>query len=66
VTTTGLGKPYEAVIGTLDTVWLGRSLFTAVPGVASDVGIVGNGIWSRFVSIFDFQHRRVFLEPRSN
>jgi aspartyl protease len=66
VTTTGLGKPYEAVIGTLDTVRIGRSQFTAVPGVASDVGIVGNGIWSRFVSIFDFRHRRVFLETRSN
>ena len=64
VSTTGLGKPYEVVIGTLDTVRIGRSQFTAVPGVAADVGIVGNGIWSRFVSIFDFGHRRVFLEPR--
>jgi hypothetical protein len=64
VTTTGLGKPYDVVIGTLDTVRIGRSQFTAVPGVAADVGIVGNGIWSRFVSIFDFGHRRVFLEPR--
>ena len=64
VSTTGLGKSYEAVIGTLDTVRIGRSLFTNVPGVASDVGIVGNGIWSKFVCIFDYPHHRVFLEPR--
>jgi predicted aspartyl protease len=63
VATTGLGKSYEAVIGTLDTVRIGRSLFTNVPGVAADVGIVGNGIWSRFVSIFDLGRRRVYLEP---
>ena len=64
VSTTGLGKSYEAVIGTLDTVRIGRSLFTSVPGVASDVGIVGNGIWSKFVCIFDYPHQRVFLESR--
>ena len=64
VNTTGLGTSYEAVIGTLDTVRIGRSLFTSVPGVASDVGIVGNGIWSKFVCIFDYTHRRLFLEPR--
>jgi Aspartyl protease len=64
VQTTGLGNSYEVVIGTLDTVRIGRSVFTAVPGVASDVGIVGNGIWSRFVCVFDYSHRRLFLEPR--
>jgi hypothetical protein len=64
VNTTGLGTSYEAVIGTLDTVRIGRSLFTSVPGVASDVGIVGNGIWRRFVCIFDYAHLRLFLEPR--
>jgi hypothetical protein len=64
VSTTGLGASYEAVIGTLDTVRIGRLLFTNVPGVASDVGIVGNGIWSRFVSTFDFPHRRIFVEAR--
>jgi hypothetical protein len=62
VQTTGLGKPYDVVIGTLDTVRIGRSLFISVPGVASDVGIVGNGIWSRFVCVFDYSHRRLFLE----
>jgi hypothetical protein len=64
VQTTGLGASYEAAIGTLDTVRIGRSVFTAVPGVASDVGIVGNGIWSRFVCVFDYAHRRLFLESR--
>jgi len=64
VSTTGLGGSYEAVIGTLDTVRIGHLEFTAVPGVASDVGIVGNGLLSRFVCIFDFAHRRLFLEPR--
>ncbi len=64
VSTTGLGRSYEAVIGTLDTVRIGRSVFTKVPGVAADVGIVGNGIWSKFVCIFDYPHRRLFLEPR--
>lgn len=64
VPTTGLGKSYEAVIGILDTVRIGRSMFTKVPGVASDVGIVGNGIWSRFVCIFDYPHQRLILEPR--
>jgi hypothetical protein len=64
VSTTGLGKSYEAVIGTLDTVRIGRSLLTGVPGVASEVGIVGNGIWSRFVCIFDFQRRLLILESR--
>ncbi|HEV7388467.1 MAG TPA: aspartyl protease family protein [Gemmatimonadaceae bacterium] len=62
VSTTGLGKSYEAVIGTLDTVRIGPRLFTNVPGVASDVGIVGSGIWSRFVCIFDYAHDRLFLE----
>jgi Aspartyl protease len=64
VSTTGLGKSYEALIGTLDTVRIGRSLFTDVPGVASDVGIVGNGIWSKFVCVFDYTHLRLFLEAR--
>jgi hypothetical protein len=64
VSTTGLGKSYEALIGTLDTVRIGRSLFTDVPGVASDVGIVGNGIWSKFVCVFDYAHQRLFLEAR--
>jgi hypothetical protein len=64
IQTTGLGSSYEAVIGTLDTVRIGRSVFTGVPGVASDVGIVGNGIWSRFVCVFDYSHRRLFLEAR--
>ena len=64
VSTTGLGSSYEAVIGTLDTVRIGHSVFTKVPGVASDVGIVGNGIWSRFVCIFDYAHKRLFVEPK--
>jgi len=64
VQTTGLGSSYEAVIGTLDTLRIGRSTFTKVAGVASDVGIVGNGIWSRFVCIFDYAHQRLFLESR--
>jgi hypothetical protein len=64
VSTTGLGKSYEAVIGILDTVRIGKSVFTQVPGVASDVGIVGNAIWSRFVCIFDYPHRLLILEPR--
>jgi hypothetical protein len=54
------------VIGTLDTVRIGRLLFTKVPGVASDVGIVGSGIWSRFVCILDFAHSRMFVERRPN
>ena len=62
VSTTGLGKSYEALIGTLDTVRIGHSVFTKVPGVASDVGIVGNGIWSKFVVIFDYANRRMILE----
>ena len=64
VSTTGLGKSYQALIGTLDTVRIGRSVFTEVPGVASDVGIVGNGIWSKFAIIFDYSHRSMILEPR--
>jgi hypothetical protein len=64
IQTTGLGNSYEAVIGILDTVRIGRSVFTAVPGVASDVAIVGNGIWSRFVCVFDYSHRRLFLEAK--
>jgi hypothetical protein len=64
VQTTGLGSSYEAVIGILDTVFIGRSMFTKVPGVASDVGIVGNGIWSRFVCTFDYAHKRLFLDSR--
>lgn len=64
VQTSGLGSSYEVAIGTLDTVMIGRQLFTAVPGVASDVGIVGNGIWSRFTCTFDYPHRRLFLESR--
>ncbi|HEX6627465.1 MAG TPA: aspartyl protease family protein [Gemmatimonadaceae bacterium] len=64
VPTTGLGKSYDAVIGILDTVRIGRSVFAKVPGVASDVGIVGNGIWSRFVCIFDYSRNRLYLEAR--
>ena len=64
VPTTGLGKSYEAVIGILDTVRIGRSLFTQVPGVASDVGIVGNGILANFVCIFDYSRARLYLERR--
>jgi hypothetical protein len=64
VSTSGLGKSYEAVIGTLDTVWIGRSMFTNVPGVASDVGIIGNGIWSRFICTFDYNNERMFVEAR--
>jgi hypothetical protein len=62
ISTTGLGASYQAAIGTLDTVRIGRSVFTGVPGVASDVGIVGNGIWSRFVCVFDYAHKRLFIE----
>jgi hypothetical protein len=65
VQTTGLGKSYEALIGTLDTVRIGRSMFTQVPGVASDVGIVGNGIWSKFTVILDYAHQRMILEPKA-
>jgi hypothetical protein len=65
VSTTGLGASYEAVIGTLDTVRIGRSIFTNIPGVASDVGIVGNGIWARYVCVFDYVHKRLFVEPLS-
>ncbi|MFL5483838.1 MAG: hypothetical protein ACJ8AK_16785 [Gemmatimonadaceae bacterium] len=64
VATTGLGRSYEALIGTLDTVRIGRSLFTKIPGVASEIGIVGNGIWSKFVCIFDYAHQRLILEER--
>jgi hypothetical protein len=64
VSTTGLGSSYEAAIGTLDTVRIGRTQLTNIPGVASDVGIVGNGIWSRFVCVFDYSYRRLFLESR--
>jgi hypothetical protein len=63
VATTGLGASYDAVIGTLDTVRIGRSTFTKVPGVASEIGLVGNGIWSRFVCVFDYAHKRMFVEP---
>jgi hypothetical protein len=62
VGTTGLGSSYQVVIGTLDTVRIGRSTFTNVPGVAADVGIVGNGIWSQFVCVFDYAHERLFIE----
>ena len=62
VSTTGLGKSYEAVIGTLDTVWIGKSMFVKVPGVAAAVGIVGNGIWRDFVCVFDYRHSRMFIE----
>ena len=65
VSTTGLGKSYEALIGTLDTVRIGRSVFTKVPGVASDVGIVGNGILSKFVVVFDYGNRRMILEGKA-
>ena len=64
VSTTGLGTSYEAVIGTLDTVWIGTSMLTKVPGVAADVGIVGNGIWSKFVCVFDYRNRRLFIEEQ--
>jgi hypothetical protein len=64
ISTTGLGASYEAGIGTLDTVRIGRSVFTGLPGVASDVGIVGNAIWSRFVCVFDYPHKRLMIEPR--
>ncbi len=64
VATTGLGESYEAVIGTLDKVRIGRSTFTNIPGVASRIGIVGNGIWSKFVCIFDYAHERLILEER--
>ncbi|MFL5609883.1 MAG: pepsin/retropepsin-like aspartic protease family protein [Gemmatimonadaceae bacterium] len=64
VSTTGLGSSYEAVIGTLDTVRIGRSVFTNVPGVASDIGIVGNDIWSKFTCVFDYPHKRLFVESR--
>lgn len=62
ISTTGLGASYEAAIGTLDTVRIGRSVFTGLPGVASDIGIVGNAIWSRFVCVFDYAHKRLILE----
>jgi hypothetical protein len=64
ISTTGLGASYEAAIGTLDTVRIGRSVFTRLPGVASDVGIVGNAIWSRFVCVFDYPHKQLIIEPR--
>ena len=63
VFTTGLGISYPATLGILDTVRIGRSVFTGVPGVASDVGIVGNGIWSRFVCVFDYRHKMLIIEP---
>jgi hypothetical protein len=63
VSTTGLGKSYEAVIGTLDTVWIGKLMLTKVPGIAADVGLVGNGIWSRFVCVFDYRNQRLYIEP---
>jgi hypothetical protein len=63
VNTTGLGVSYPAAIGTLDTVRIGHSVFTNVPGVASDIGIVGNGIWSRFICVFDYAHKRLIIEP---
>ncbi|HMG95545.1 MAG TPA: hypothetical protein VK565_04540 [Gemmatimonadaceae bacterium] len=62
ISTTGLGASYQAAIGTLDTVRIGRSVFTGLPGVASDIGIVGNAIWSRFVCVFDYAHKRLILE----
>jgi hypothetical protein len=65
ISTTGLGASYQAAIGTLDTVRIGRSVFTGLPGVASDIGIVGNAIWSRFVCVFDYAHKRLILERRA-
>ena len=62
ISTTGLGASYQAAIGTLDTMRIGRSVFTGLPGVASDIGIVGNAIWSRFVCVFDYAHKRLILE----
>jgi hypothetical protein len=62
VATTGLGASYEAAIGTLDTVQIGRFIFTNLPGVASDIGLVGNGVWSRFVCVFDFARKRLIIE----
>ena len=52
----------HAAIGTLDTVRIGRSVFTGVPGVASDLGIVGNGIWSRVVCVFDYAYYGLIIE----
>jgi len=62
ISTTGLGASYQAAIGTLDTVRIGRSVFFGLPGVASDIGIVGNAIWSRFVCVFDYTHKRLIIE----
>jgi hypothetical protein len=62
ISTTGLGASYQAAIGTLDTVRIGRSVFIGLPGVASDIGIVGNAIWSRFVCVFDYAHKRLIIE----
>ncbi|HUQ98309.1 MAG TPA: aspartyl protease family protein [Gemmatimonadaceae bacterium] len=64
VSTTGLGKSYEAVIGTLDTVWIGKSMFTKMPGVAADVALVGNGVWSKFLCVFDYRNQRLFVARR--
>ncbi|HEY0778486.1 MAG TPA: aspartyl protease family protein [Gemmatirosa sp.] len=65
VSTSGLGASYHVVVGTLDTVRLGRFVLTAVPGVASDIGLIGNAVWGRFVCVFDYPHGRLFLEPNA-
>jgi hypothetical protein len=63
VNSSGLGQSYRLVVGTLDSAWIGRAVLTRLPSAGSDVGIIGNAVWSRFTCTFDYRHRRLFLEP---
>ncbi|GJG89565.1 hypothetical protein tb265_47460 [Gemmatimonadetes bacterium T265] len=65
VSTSGLGASYHVEVGTLDTVRIGRFTLAAVPGVASDVALIGNAVWGRFTCVFDYPHGRLFLEPNA-
>ncbi|GJG85978.1 hypothetical protein tb265_11590 [Gemmatimonadetes bacterium T265] len=65
VSTSGLGASYRVVVGTFDTVRVGRFTLTAVPGVASDIALIGNAVWGRFTCVFDYPHGRLFLEPNA-
>jgi hypothetical protein len=64
VATSGLGDQSHAVIeGTLDTIQIGRFTLRRVPSTGPAVGLIGNAVWSQFTCVFDYRHRRMWLEP---
>jgi Aspartyl protease/PDZ domain len=62
----GLGKEFKSIAGKVSRLKLGGVSFENVDGGAGGVALIGGEILRRFTVIFDYDRRRMVLEPNQH